>query len=611
MKRRLLFSLTLLAAFHLAVCLTPAMEQPKADLKRAAPADAQDFVFLAEARPVLVRMRVLVGGKSVQAEWDDFMKYLFDYLDVDRNGELSKEEAERAPSVEMILGRGQGGFPGLGGPRGTAGPTMADLDADKDGKVTRAELAAYYRKHGLAPFQLGATGPDPLKAASAFLGGGVEPTVEEVREASFTLLDANKDGKLTREKLAAAPEVLLRLDEDEDEIVTTRELVPNARPPIDLLRGRGRMGGRGGPAATTSNKTLLLVTVPGEAPADLVRFMQERYGPKSDKPQEKKLSRKDLGLDEPVFTQLDANKDGLLDAEELAAFVKRKPDLEVVVRLGGKKQTEQGIAVSRSSPLVGKVTARGPMTLLDLGLTQLDLRGGEEATSDPFGTSLKQQYLAEFAKYKKNDRPGNEFIDEKQAANSRLFRVLFKAIDRDGSGEITEKKVISYVDHLGELQARARRACATLLLSDESRGLFDLLDTNGDGRLSVREMRGAIKLLERLDRDGKGYLTRADIPHRYGLTLRGGAPEGNAPDGAKIFAALYGGSNKTRTEATQTGPLWFRKMDRNRDGDVSRKEFLYGEELFRQIDTDGDGLISLAEAEAFDRKHRQQEQQDR
>jgi hypothetical protein len=49
------------------------------------------------------------------------------------------------------------------------------------------------------------------------------------------------------------------------------------------------------------------------------------------------------------------------------------------------------------------------------------------------------------------------------------------------------------------------------------------------------------------------------------------------------------------------GPLWFRKMDRNRDGDVSRREFLGSDEEFARIDTDGDGLISLEEAIAADK----------
>jgi hypothetical protein len=41
-------------------------------------------------------------------------------------------------------------------------------------------------------------------------------------------------------------------------------------------------------------------------------------------------------------------------------------------------------------------------------------------------------------------------------------------------------------------------------------------------------------------------------------------------------------------------------MDRNRDGDVSRREFLGSDEEFRRIDSDGDGLISVEEAERFD-----------
>jgi hypothetical protein len=45
-------------------------------------------------------------------------------------------------------------------------------------------------------------------------------------------------------------------------------------------------------------------------------------------------------------------------------------------------------------------------------------------------------------------------------------------------------------------------------------------------------------------------------------------------------------------------------MDRNRDGDVSRREFLGTDEEFRKIDTDGDGLISLQEAIAAEKLFR-------
>jgi Ca2+-binding EF-hand superfamily protein len=50
--------------------------------------------------------------------------------------------------------------------------------------------------------------------------------------------------------------------------------------------------------------------------------------------------------------------------------------------------------------------------------------------------------------------------------------------------------------------------------------------------------------------------------------------------------------------------MWFRKMDRNADGDVSRSEFLGTKAEFDAIDTDKDGLISLEEAEAYDKQNR-------
>jgi Ca2+-binding EF-hand superfamily protein len=43
-------------------------------------------------------------------------------------------------------------------------------------------------------------------------------------------------------------------------------------------------------------------------------------------------------------------------------------------------------------------------------------------------------------------------------------------------------------------------------------------------------------------------------------------------------------------------PAWFFKMDRNRDGEVSRREFPGPRAAFDRLDADRDGAIDAAEA---------------
>ena len=101
--------------------------------------------------------------------------------------------------------------------------------------------------------------------------------------------------------------------------------------------------------------------------------------------------------------ELDVNGDGVLDDKELAAFVKRAPDLELVVRLGKKDAGQASVELvagrGPASPLAGKVKMTDGLVLLDLGLNARRSADSEdeEARHDPSADLVRQQYLAQFS----------------------------------------------------------------------------------------------------------------------------------------------------------------------------------------------------------------------
>jgi Ca2+-binding EF-hand superfamily protein len=208
--------------------------------------------------------------------------------------------------------------------------------------------------------------------------------------------------------------------------------------------------------------------------------------------------------------------------------------------------------------------------------------------------AFRSRYLSRFHSA---DRDANGYLDMNEANSDNLFRELFPVLDKDGDGKLFEKELIAALDEVEELAAVATSGIVTVELVESGRGLFGLFDADGDGKLSVRELRALPKLVERFDANGDGALAPSEVPRRFEATLTPGLGAG------RVFApqpVRFGGP--MGQPRPPVGPMWFQKMDRNRDGDVSRREFLGSDDEFRKLDTDGDGLISVQEAEAAEKK---------
>lgn len=501
----------------------------------------QRLLLLLPDQPLVVHFDMTLHGEPFRMAREKLVDALLKAADTDGDGSSTWDEAFANPR----FGFGRLAFQAQD--KAARDLLMKNLDTNGDGLVDRPEVRKFL--------------------AQQFAGGAFSvansPFAMQGQNNLRELLDTNKDKVLSSDEWAAAADRLKSRDSDDDDVVTLAEL--GGAPNLYGLRGGGRQ-------AAPAQMAVLLG--PGTKLDDLHKMLVERYG------KEGKLRAPDL----PRFIVLDKDRNGDIDREEIAGVSSMLPHVAMTAGFGKGDQSTGGLIYQAAAPSLGSEKEVVQKTDKDVALNLSSVQVRFTATT---GVANQFVFSLDQAKQTLNqlDADKNGYLDEKESS-ARGGKQQFLMWDENGDGKVYAEEIKSFY----ELQQAPLNSQIQAVIAEDGDVLFSLLDTSGDGRLSLRELRNAAARLKTLDKNGDGGVSAQELPTRITVSLG----QGNASyQRLNVFQA------QARSAATNTaGPDWFVRMDRNGDGDLTIREFLGTPEQFKKLDADGDGFIDGKEAAA-------------
>ncbi len=464
--------------------------------------------------------------------------------------------------------------------RSLAQMLLTRFDSDQDGKLSATEAA-------LLPIGAKASGPglgDQWKAfdrsptdeslsvdelvtfVNEQLGPAFQMSTRPPRLAQSVRLverlDQDHDAAISGMELLSGIARLRQSDLDDDESVSVGELQPFPR----------QQGLQRPMTAEAIQAPIIPVDRDDEVRVAVERVLRS-HGRDAN---EKSVALTRIQTPDRKPEAFDANGDGRLNAAELTTWVQAKhPVMTVVATLC--KGRPSFVQIQQ-----GTDTQTGTMVSTTVGGAGVNVTAINNKFEQSDSTKLYR------IRFLTSDRDKNGYLDATEYASIQL-PAAFKDVDANGDGMLYREEMTPFL----EFDAIAIQAHIEMMVGDEGRTLFEVLDGNVDRRLTMREIREGFDRLAAVDRNHDQRVAQSELESRYRLTFSFGRNQTFTPNANPMNMPL---TPRLRSQAN--GPTWYRRMDRNLDGDITWREFLGSREQFDQLDTNSDEMIDVTEASA-------------
>ncbi len=509
------------------------------------------LVWLGTDGPVLIDLSIWIDDQPLEVPWRHVVESLLRVADENQDQRVTWDEMTLSRHVRY----GQ-----FGNDRWETEDQrrnmIRELDLNSDQTVQAEELPAFLSL-SLASTQL---------VTVAARDENTQPNTR-VESSVFDWLDTDRNGQLSKEE---AQQVSVRLgmwDANGDGQIGREE---RSQPAVSRPRSRN---------SKKSQEPLVLITAITDW-SDLLFRIEERYA--SGAP----IGPGELPDRARLFRETDADQDEMWSPEEIKRWLTVSPDVTLEWHLSSVGSLPKVTCTQLPEDAIVSVVASADVSQSSQSHCELRIDGFERIQIDAASLSshqipdrIRQYWLDQYGAMEAK-------VDSSRYANLQpILGLPFEAFDRDQDGQL----VWGELTYVWQQRAQAQNAQFQLRLQSMDEPLNALLDASGDGTISERELAAAPARLESCwqENASTATLSKDQLPHSVRWTLTSLAGTGDLAVETMIPAG--------RSAENASLPPWFQAQDANRDGEVSRREYLGTKADFARLDGDGDGFLEAAE----------------